>query len=114
MIPSMSRPANPYNNASCEGFLKTLKREEIFANDYVLDHLRRNIVHLTVLQSGSLRSALSYHPPEEFEGQLKSATTFAAATMSFSGMRRTIDPIQWRGSPQNVVSNLCPEITAQH
>ena len=27
-IPSMSRPANPYDNASCESFIKTLKREE--------------------------------------------------------------------------------------
>jgi putative transposase len=26
MITSMSRPANPYNNASCESFMKTLKR----------------------------------------------------------------------------------------
>jgi len=44
MIPSMSRPANPYDNASCESFMKTLKREEIYANDYVyLDHLRANI-----------------------------------------------------------------------
>ena len=32
MIPSMSRPANPYDNASCESFMKTLKREEIYAN----------------------------------------------------------------------------------
>src|SRR5262244_4305905 len=32
MIPSMSRPANPYDNASCESFIKTLKREEIYAN----------------------------------------------------------------------------------
>ena len=31
MIPSMSRPANPYDNASCESFVKTLKREEIYA-----------------------------------------------------------------------------------
>jgi putative transposase len=29
MIPSMSRPANPLDNASCESFIKTLKREEI-------------------------------------------------------------------------------------
>ena len=44
MIPSMSRPANPYDNASCESFLKTLKREEIYANRYRdLEHLRRNI-----------------------------------------------------------------------
>ena len=28
----MSRPANPYDNANCESFLKTLKREEICAN----------------------------------------------------------------------------------
>ena len=34
MIPSMSRPANPYDNASCESFMKTLKREEIYANEY--------------------------------------------------------------------------------
>ena len=41
MIPSMSRPANPYDNASCESFMKTLKREEIYANEYRdLDHLR--------------------------------------------------------------------------
>jgi putative transposase len=37
MIPSMSRPANPFDNASCESFIKTLKREEIYANKY--DHL---------------------------------------------------------------------------
>ena len=44
IIPSMSRPANPYDNASCESFFKTLKREEIYANPYTdLDHLRANI-----------------------------------------------------------------------
>src|SRR6185503_2846954 len=44
IIPSMSRPANPYDNASCESFFKTLKREEIYANEYRdLDHLRANM-----------------------------------------------------------------------
>jgi len=44
MIPSMSRPANPYDNASCESFIKTLKREEIYANKYTdLEDLRANI-----------------------------------------------------------------------
>jgi putative transposase len=28
MIPSMSRPAKPYDNASSESFMKTLKRED--------------------------------------------------------------------------------------
>jgi putative transposase len=44
IIPSMSQPANPYDNASCESFMKMLKREEIYANDYLhLEHLRGNI-----------------------------------------------------------------------
>ena len=44
MIPSMSRPANPYDNASCESFMKTLKREEIYANAYEnLERLRANL-----------------------------------------------------------------------
>jgi putative transposase len=34
VIPRMTRPANPYDNASCESFLKTLKREEIYASSY--------------------------------------------------------------------------------
>jgi transposase InsO family protein len=40
-----------------------------------------------------LHSALGYQPPEEFERQLESTTTNAGATMSLSGMGRTIDPI---------------------
>jgi transposase InsO family protein len=86
MIPSMSRPANPYDNASCESFMKTLKREEIYANDYVdLEHLRKNIEAFIddYYNRCRLHSALGYQPPEEFEQQLKTATTFAAATMSF-------------------------------
>src|SRR5438046_1735950 len=34
MVPSMSRPANPYDNAFCESFMKTLKQEEIYCNQY--------------------------------------------------------------------------------
>ena len=33
MIPSMTCPGNAYDNASCDSFLKTLKREEIYANN---------------------------------------------------------------------------------
>jgi transposase InsO family protein len=86
MIPSMSRPANPYDNASCESFMKTLKREEIYANDYVdLEHLRRNIETFIdhYYNRCRLHSALGYQPPEEFEQQLSYAATSAAATMSF-------------------------------
>jgi transposase InsO family protein len=31
---SMSRPGNPYDNARCESFLKTLKQEEIYCRQY--------------------------------------------------------------------------------
>src|SRR4030095_11571641 len=66
--------------------MKTLKREEIYTNDYVdLDHLRKNIEAFIeqYYNCCRLHSALGYQPPEEFEEQLKSSTTFAGATMSF-------------------------------
>jgi len=31
---SMSRKGNPYDNAACESFMKTLKYEEVFRNEY--------------------------------------------------------------------------------
>jgi len=86
MIPSMSRPANPYDNASCESFLKTLKREEIYANTYRdLDHLRRNIAAFIeqYYNRDRLHSALGYHSPEEFEQAARSATPATGATMRF-------------------------------
>jgi putative transposase len=86
MIPSMSRPANPYDNASCESFMKTLKREEISANEYRdQDHLRTNIQAFIEQYYNRLRlhSALGYRPPEEFEQAASSATLSQGATMSF-------------------------------
>ena len=70
MVPSMSRPANPYDNASCESFIKTLKREEIYANDYEnLEHLQSNIEEFIerYYNQKRLHSALGYRSPEEFE-----------------------------------------------
>ena len=67
MIPSMSRPANPYDNASCESFIKTLKREEIYANSYEnLEHLRANIETFIekYYNQQRLHSALTYRTPE--------------------------------------------------
>ena len=86
IIPSMSRPANPYDNASCESFMKTLKREEIYANDYQnLEQLRTNIEAFIdqYYNRCRLHSALGYRPPEEFEQSLDSPTVAAGATMSF-------------------------------
>jgi putative transposase len=86
MIPSMSRPANPYDNASCESFLKTLKREEIYANrDRDLGHLRRNIEVFIEQYYNRVRlhSALGYRPPEEFEQAVAPVNPCGAATMQF-------------------------------
>jgi transposase InsO family protein len=88
MVPSMSRPANPYDNASCESFIKTLKREEIYANKYEdLEHLRANIEEFIeeYYNRQRLHSALGYRPPEEFEQQteLPSLAESRSARMEF-------------------------------
>ena len=86
MIPSMSRPANPYDNASCESFMKTLKREEIYATAYRdLDHLRTNLAaFIDEYYNGTrLHSALGYQPPNEFERGLASGPPSGAARMQF-------------------------------
>src|SRR6202023_456736 len=89
VIPSMSRPANPYDNASCESFLKTLKREEIYANPYQdLEHLLANLEQFIeqYYNRQRLHSALGYSSPEEFERQAENrnpAAEFRSATMRF-------------------------------
>src|SRR2546426_2995169 len=88
MVPSMSRPANPYDNASCESFMKTLKREEIYANKYDdLENLRANIQEFIeqYYNRQRLHSALGYRSPEEFEQQIEASgsTESRSATMVF-------------------------------
>jgi putative transposase len=72
IVASMSRPANPYDNASCESFMKTLKREEIYTNRYNnLEQLRTNIEEFIeeYYHRQRLHWALGYRSPEEFEQQ---------------------------------------------
>jgi putative transposase len=86
MIPSMSRPANPYDNASCESFMKTLKREEIYAGQYQdLDDLRAHVAEFIeqYYNRQRLHSALGYHTPEEFEALIDKGAVSAGARMSF-------------------------------
>jgi putative transposase len=86
VLPSMSRPGNPYDNAYCESFMKTLKREEIHANEYRdLDHLRENVAMFiqNYYNRVRLHSALGYRPPVEFEQSATAAAGSQGATMSF-------------------------------
>jgi len=87
MVASMSRPANPFDNASCESFMKTLKREEIYANRYRdLDHLRANVEEFIeqYYNQQRLHSALGYQSPVEFEQRIAAPPVDSrSATMVF-------------------------------
>jgi hypothetical protein len=120
MIPSMSRPANPYDNASCESFMRTLKREEIYANTYRdLEDLRAHIEEFIERYYNRIRlhSALGYLPPEEFEQNAggtasDNAGSGAAASMSFFRhgeiYRWDQKPGQERGEPNRFNSPAHP------
>jgi len=67
---SMSRKGNPYDNAACESFMKTLKSEEVYRNEYADFHDARSSLGEfleLVYNQKRLHSALGYVPPAEFE-----------------------------------------------
>ena len=79
---SMSRKANPWDNAQCESFMKTLKYEEVLRNEYRdLAEARASIREFLekVYNQKRLHSALGYVPPAEFEAQLILQNEEAAA-----------------------------------
>jgi len=75
---SMSRIGNPYDNAKAESFIKTLKYEEVYRQEY------RDLAEARVsigcflektYNRKRLHSALGYRPPVEFESSLSEPTT---------------------------------------
>lgn len=77
MVPSMSRPANPYDNAACERFMRTLKQEEIDGRQYQnLEALQAQVEQFIeqYYNRQRLHSALGYQTPEQFERSLPPGT----------------------------------------
>lgn len=67
---SMSRKGNPYDNAACESFMKTLKYDEIYRNEYRdFADARQSIGQFldVVYNRYRLHSALGYRTPADFE-----------------------------------------------
>jgi transposase InsO family protein len=78
---SMSRKGNPWDNAQCESFMKTLKYEEVLRNEYrdLADARSQIGVFLDkVYDQKRLHSALGYLPPAQFEAKLAAKRMEAA------------------------------------
>jgi putative transposase len=70
---SMSRKGNPWDNAACESFMKTLKHEEVNRTEYRnLADARTRIGRFleSIYNDRRMHSSLSYQSPSEFERSL--------------------------------------------
>ena len=69
----MSRRGNPYDNAFAESFIKTLKCEEVYLNEYeTFEDAFINIRHFIekVYNKKRLHSGLGYESPDQFEMEI--------------------------------------------
>ena len=86
---SMSRKGNPYDNAMAESFMKTLKVEEVYINEYRnFKEAQNNIEHFIkiVYNSKRLHSSLCYRTPEEVEALFINQVPTLTTTKTVSAM----------------------------
>jgi putative transposase len=75
---SMSAKGNPYDNARAESFFKTLKREEVYLQQYqTFAEAEANLSRFIedVYNRKRLHSSLGYWPPVEFEERARDDRT---------------------------------------
>lgn len=106
IVASMSRLANPYDNAKAESFMKTLKHEECDATLYRdVRHARKQIGSFIedVYNRHRLHSALDYRSPIEFEAEMLANKPAAAVAgpSGFQGMGKST-------AMRNQISNVGP------
>lgn len=73
MKPSMGEKGNSYENAHAESFIKTIKIEEVYMNEYeTMEDVYCNIKQFIekVYNKKRLHSSIGYKPPMEFEAEV--------------------------------------------
>lgn len=73
MKPSMGEKGNSYENAHAESFIKTIKHEEVYMNEYeTMEDAYCNIKQFIekVYNKKRLHSSIGYKPPIEFEQEV--------------------------------------------
>ena len=115
IVPSMSRPANPYDNAACESFMKTLKQEEIYCQEYRdFDDLSEHLDEFIGNYYNRLRlhSALGYRTPEEFEQDTAAAIAAPGDITATATVKYFMPPPKQAAAPVSQTPNQMPEDTA--
>ncbi|MFH1695189.1 MAG: IS3 family transposase [Candidatus Micrarchaeota archaeon] len=73
ILVSMSAKGNPYDNAFAESFIKTIKAEAVYLNEYeTFDDALEDIEHFIeeVYNKKRLHSSVGHMPPDEFEQKI--------------------------------------------